>query len=154
MNCEIKNPANKLHFLLLSNRDKNLWILKNLKKKWIQIYNSQLQTWSFESMEPSLWNQMETDTMIISREAWQRYLDLKLWCYHEQLSLFPMETILYLEILRALLLLMSQTENLQLETEPKKKTWSSKPDKKPGHQMTKTWQKTWSSNFSCALLNW
>lgn len=40
-----------------------------------------------------------------------------------------METILSLEILRALLLLMSQAENLQLETEP------VVHDKKPGHKI-------------------
>lgn len=40
-----------------------------------------------------------------------------------------METILSLEILRALLLLMSQAENLQLEMEP------VVHDKKPGHQI-------------------
>lgn len=35
MNCEIKNPANKLHFLLLSNRDKiyEYWKIKKNESK-------------------------------------------------------------------------------------------------------------------------
>lgn len=79
---------------------KSMNIEQRKKTKRNPNHNSQPRTWSFEPTATLL---MKTDgdwyyNYQLS-EAWQRCLDLKLWCYHgHEPSLFPVVTILLLDI--------------------------------------------------------